>query len=45
MSLSNFIIPEELKEYIRKRSKDEYCSMTQYIIRLILKDKKEHDSN
>lgn len=31
-------IPNELKEYIKKRAKEEYTTMTHYIIMLIKKD-------
>lgn len=38
--LFNFRIQKELYRYISDRSKDEYMTMTQYIIDLIKNDKK-----
>lgn len=37
--LFNFRIHKELYEYLLKRSKDNYTTMTQYLIDLIKKDK------
>jgi len=37
--LFNFRIHRELYDYILKKSKDNYTTMTQYIIDLIKKDK------
>jgi len=45
MRLFNFHIPEDLYEYLKKRAKEEYTNMTQYIIKLIVKDKKENYEN
>jgi hypothetical protein len=37
--LFNFRIHRELYDYLLKRSKDDYTTMTQYLIDLIKKDK------
>ena len=37
--LFNFRIHKELYDYLSKKSKDNYTTMTQYIIDLIKKDK------
>lgn len=37
--LFNFRIHKDLYDYILKKSKDDYTTMTQYIIDLIKKDK------
>jgi len=46
--LFNFWIPNDIYEYVKLKSKDNYMSMTDYIIQLILtnmkKDKKENDN-
>jgi hypothetical protein len=41
--LFNFRIHKELYEYLMKKSKENYTTMTQYLIDLIKKDKKEND--
>lgn len=41
--LFNFRIHKELYDYLMKKSKENYTTMTQYIIDLIKKDKKEND--
>jgi len=41
--LFNFRIHKELYDYLLKKSKDNYTTMTQYIIDLIKKDKERND--
>jgi hypothetical protein len=41
--LFNFRIHKELYDYISKKSKDNYTTMTQYIIDLIKKDKEKDE--
>ena len=43
--LFNFRIHKELYDYILKKSKDNYTTMTQYIIDLIKKDKEINGKN
>lgn len=43
--LFNFRIHKDLYDYILKKSKDNYTTMTQYIIDLIKKDKERNDKN
>jgi len=38
-TLMNFRCPSELHKYLKIKSKDNYLSMTDYLIQLILKDK------
>lgn len=38
-TLMNFRCPIELHEYLKSKSKDNYLSMTDYLIQLLLKDK------
>lgn len=41
--LFNFRIHKELYEYLLKKSKNEYTTMTQYIIDLLKKDKEQNE--
>lgn len=41
--LFNFRIHKELYDYLNKKSKDNFTTMTQYIIDLIKKDKMSND--
>jgi len=43
--LFNFRIHRELYEYLLKKSKDNYTTMTQYIIDLIKKDKESDEKS
>lgn len=43
--LFNFRIHKELYDYLLKKSKDNYTTMTQYIIDLIKKDKEINDKS
>ena len=43
--LMNFRCPKELHEYLKKKSSDNYLSMTDYLIQLILKDKNNEKIN
>lgn len=43
--LFNFRIHKELYDYLLKKSKDNYTTMTQYIIDLIKKDKEIDGKN
>jgi len=43
--LFNFRIHKELYDYLSKKSKDNYTTMTQYIIDLIKKDKDKNDKS
>ena len=43
--LMNFRCPKELHEYLKKKSSDNYLSMTDYLIQLILKDKNDEKIN
>lgn len=41
--LINFRCPRNIYDYLKKSSKDNYLSMTDYIIQLLLKDKKNNE--
>ena len=43
--LMNFRCPKELHEYLKEKSKENYLSMTDYLIQLVLKDKKNNEQN
>ena len=43
--LMNFRCPKELQEYLKLKSKENYLSMTDYLIQLILKDKIKEGKN
>lgn len=43
--LMNFRCPKELQEYLKSISKENYLSMTDYLIQLILKDKNKENKN
>jgi hypothetical protein len=38
--LCNFWLPNDIYEYLKLKSKTEYMSMTDYIIQMLLNDKK-----
>ena len=40
--LFNLNMPKDIYEYLNKASKDKYTTMTQYIINLILEDRKKN---
>ena len=44
-TLMNFRCPKKLHEYLKKKSKDDYLSMTDYLIQLILQDMKNNISD
>jgi len=39
--LCNFWLPNEIYEHLKLKSKDNYMSMTDYIIQMLLEDKKK----
>lgn len=39
----NFNLPDDLRDYLKKRSEETYTDMSKYIIQLIAKDKKENE--
>ena len=43
--LCNFWLPNDIYEYLKLKSKDNYMSMTDYIIQMLLNDKKKLDKN
>ena len=40
----NFILPNELREYLNLRSKEKHTKVSQYIIDLIVKDKENNST-
>ena len=42
-TLMNFRCPKVLHEYLKSKSKENYLSMTDYLIQLILKDKNNNE--
>ena len=43
--LCNFWLPNDIYEYLKLKSKENYMSMTDYIIQMLLNDKKKSDNN
>ena len=45
MRLFSFKIYEELYLYLKSKAKENYTTMTQYLIQLIAEDKRKNDKN
>lgn len=43
--LCNFWLPNDLYDYLKIKSKNNYMSMTDYIIQMLLNDKKKLNKN